>query len=150
VGGEAEKVVNNVDATVDTVRNVVQSVRGTLNSADRAVKNIETITDPIAENSQELVSQVLSSLANLDGTLRQVETFGAALNNSNGTIRRLLDDDDIYWQIRRTIENIEMATAKIRPILDDARVFSDKIARDPRQLGVKGAFDRRGSGLGLK
>ncbi|WP_182867067.1 MlaD family protein [Rhodopirellula sp. JC639] len=143
VGVAAEKTVQNVDQTIDTVRNTIES-------AERAIVNVETITKPIAENSDELVDQVLVNLRNLDRTLRQVETFSAALNSSDGTIRRLLEDDDIYWNIRRTIENVEMATAKIRPILDDVRVFSDKIARDPRQLGVKGALDKRGSGLGLK
>ncbi|MCS7468069.1 MlaD family protein [Stieleria sp. ICT_E10.1] len=143
VGVAAEKTVQNVDQTIDTVRNTIES-------AERAIVNVETITKPIAANSDELVDQVLINLKNLDRTLRQVETFGVALNNSNGTVRRLLEDDDIYWQVRRTIENVELATAKIRPILDDVRIFSDKIARDPRQLGVKGALDKRGSGLGLK
>ncbi|QEF96997.1 mce related protein [Stieleria maiorica] len=143
VGVAAEKTVQNVDQTIDSVREAIESAQGT-------IENLEKITDPIAANSDQLVVQVLKSLANLDRTLVQVEAFGAGLNNSNGTIRRLLDDEDIYWQLRRTIENVEMATAKIRPILDDVRVFSDKIARDPRQLGVKGALDKRGSGLGLK
>ncbi|QDV86582.1 MlaD family protein [Stieleria sp.] len=143
VGVAAEKTVQNVDQTIDSVRDAIESAQG-------AIENIETITDPIAENSDQLVVQVLKSLANLDRTLLEVERFGVGLNNSNGTIRRLLDDEDIYWQIRRTIENVELATAKIRPILDDVRIFSDKIARDPRQLGVKGALDKRGSGLGLK
>ena len=143
VGVAAEKTVQNVDQTIDTVRNTIES-------AERAIVNVETITKPIADNSDELVDQVLINLKNLDRTLRQVETFSAALNSSDGTVRRLLEDDDIYWNIRRTIENVELATAKIRPILDDVRIFSDKIARDPRQLGVKGALDKRGSGLGLK
>ena len=150
VGDTADKMVQNIDQTVDTVRDTVQSAKRSFSSAEQAIENIETITTPLAENSDEIVAQVMTSLSNLDKTLRQVETFGAALNNSNGTVRRLLDDDDIYWQVRRTMENIEQATAKIRPILDDARIFSDKIARDPRQLGVKGALDRRPSGLGLK
>jgi phospholipid/cholesterol/gamma-HCH transport system substrate-binding protein len=150
VGVAAEKTVQNVDRTVDTVRETVQSAERGFASAERAVNNIEKITEPIAENSEVLVDQVLTSLANLDRTLRQVETFGAKLNNSDGTVRRLLEDDEIYWQVRRTIENVEMATAKLRPILDDVRIFSDKIARDPRSLGVRGALDRRPSGLGLK
>lgn len=150
VGTAAVKTVKNVDQTIDTVRETVQSAQRSFGSAERAIGNIETITTPIAENSDELVAQVMSNLRNLDKTLRQVETFGASLNNSNGTVRRLLEDDDIYWQVRRTIENVELATAKLRPILDDVRIFSDKIARDPRQLGVKGALDKRSTGLGLK
>lgn len=150
VGVAAEKTVNNVDQTIDTVRETVQSAQRSFQSAEQAIANVEQITKPIAENSDQIVDQVMVSMRNLDRTLRQVETFGAALNNSNGTVRRLLEDDDVYWNIRRTIENVEQATAKLRPILDDVRIFSDKIARDPRQLGVKGAISNRSTGLGLK
>ena len=150
VGVAAEKTVTNVDKTVDAVRETVVSAKRSFASAERTVENIETITKPVAANIDEIVEQTTLSLIGLRRTLGQVESFTASVNNSNGTVRRLLDDDDIYWQLRRTIENVEMATAQIRPILDDARIFSDKISRDPRQLGVKGALDRRGSGLGLK
>ena len=80
----------------------------------------------------------------------QVTQFMSALNNQNSTVRRFLEDEDLYWEIRRTVENIEQASARMRPILDDVRIFTDKIARDPRQLGVKGALNNRPSGLGLK
>ncbi|KAA5544303.1 MCE family protein [Roseiconus nitratireducens] len=150
VGAEAEKTVQNVDRTVDTVRDTVESAQRSFLSAERSIANIEKITEPIAENSENLVRQALVSLANLDRTLRQIETFGEVLNNSDGTVRRLLEDEDLYWQIRRTVENVEQASAKIRPILDDVRVFSDKIARDPRELGIRGALSKRPSGLGLK
>jgi phospholipid/cholesterol/gamma-HCH transport system substrate-binding protein len=143
VGAAAEKTVQNVDRTVD-------SIRDTVRSADNTIQNLEQITQPIAENSEALVQKVLKSLDDIDRTLIQVETFGTALNNSNGTLRRLLEDDDLYFEVRRTVENIEQATARLRPILDDVRIFSDKIARDPRQLGVRGALDKRPSGVGLK
>ena len=80
----------------------------------------------------------------------EVNSFAAAFNNESGTVKRLLEDEDLYWQIRRTVENVEQATARVRPILDDVRIFTDKIARDPRQLGVKGALSSRPNGLGLK
>ena len=80
----------------------------------------------------------------------QVESFGETLNNSDGTLKQLLNDDELYWRIRRTVENIEEASARVRPILDDVRIFSDKIARDPRQLGVRGAISQRPSGAGVK
>jgi len=143
VGAAAEKTVQNVDRTVD-------SIRDTVRSADNTVQNLERITDPIAANSEVLVEKLLKSLDDIDRTLIQVETFGTALNSSDGTLRRLLEDDDLYFEIRRTVENIEQASARLRPILDDVRVFSDKIARDPRQLGVRGALDKRPSGAGLK
>jgi phospholipid/cholesterol/gamma-HCH transport system substrate-binding protein len=48
------------------------------------------------------------------------------------------------------LANTEEITSRIKPILDDLRIFSDKIARDPRQLGLKGALDHRPIGVGAK
>ena len=136
VGEQFEKVG---EAAVDTVH-----------SAQKTVKNVEQFTEPLATHGDELVNQVLTTMARLDSTLTEVDEFGKALNNKDGSVRLLLDDQEMYWKIRRTVENIESATARIRPILDDVRVFTDKVARDPRQLGVRGAISKRPSGLGLK
>jgi phosphoglycerate-specific signal transduction histidine kinase len=62
----------------------------------------------------------------------------------------LIEDDQLYIQLVQTLENVENLTARLQPIVQDVRIFSDKIARDPRQLGVRGALDARGSGLGIK
>lgn len=143
VGVQFEKVG---EAAVDTVK----GARSTVESAQKAVQNIERFTDPLANNSEAIVQQVMQSLTRLDSTLAEVNSFAAAINNNNGTVKRLLEDEDLYWQIRRTVENVEQATARVRPILDDVRIFTDKIARDPRQLGVKGALSSRPNGMGLK
>ncbi|TWU04362.1 MlaD family protein [Stieleria varia] len=150
VGMTAERTVDNVDGAVDEIRVAVQGAKRTLDSAEGAIKNIERISEPVAENADQLVAQLMQNLANLDTTLVEARRFGATLNNSEGTVSRLLNDDEIYWQLRRIVSNVEDASAKIRPILDDARIFSDKIARDPRALGVRGALDKRPSGMGLK
>lgn len=134
------------EAAVETVK----GVRSTVDSAQRAVQNIEEFTDPLAANGDAIVQQVMQTLSKLDTTLTEVNRFAATLNNEGGTVKRLLEDEEMYWQIRRTVENIEQATARVRPILDDVRIFTDKVARDPRQLGVKGALSNRPSGLGLK
>ncbi len=161
---EAKPIVDNLNKTVDSARETVQGAGKTLDtiddtfrtagrtfqSAERTIKNVERISEPLAQNADQIVAQVMQSLRSVDRALAQVESFGSSLNNSNGTVKRLLEDDEIYWQIRRTIENVEQASARIKPILDDARIFSDKIARDPRQLGIRGAVTRRPSGMGLK
>ncbi|MBB3208787.1 hypothetical protein FHS27_004620 [Rhodopirellula rubra] len=140
VGSVAEQALNELKTTAGD----------TLESFQATAKNVEAITEPIGRRSEELVEQVLRSLANVDNALIQIDTFGQTLNSSDGTIKRLLEDDELYYEIRRTVENIEAATARVRPILDDVRVFTDKIARDPRQLGVRGALGKRPTGAGLK
>lgn len=150
VGAQFERVGVVAEETVNTAKATVEGAQGVINNAEKTFSNLDKFTEPLAERGDELVTQVMQTLASLDRSLAQVEQFGASLNNSNGTVKRLLEDDELYYQVRRTIENIEIATARIRPIMDDVRVFTDKIARDPRELGVRGALTRRPSGSGLK
>jgi phospholipid/cholesterol/gamma-HCH transport system substrate-binding protein len=149
-GTQFEKVGVAAEGTVKSASEIVENAKGTVDSVGRTARNLEQFTEPLAERGDELVAQVLRSLTSLEGALVQVETFGKTLNTSEGSLKRFLEDEELYLQVRRTVDNIEQATAKIRPILDDVRIFSDKIARDPRELGVRGAITKRPSGTGYK
>ena len=158
------EVLNEAQLTLDSTRRTFESFErvgeqfekvgvaavDTVNSAHQTVKNIEQFTEPLAQHSDELVNQVMGTMSRLESTLAEVDEFGKVLNNKDGSVRLLLEDKEMYWKIRRTVENIESATARVRPILDDVRIFTDKVARDPRQLGVRGALSKRPSGMGLK
>jgi len=154
---EAEQALVNTKTTMKQFERVgtaaeeaVGNAGETFNSLNRTLVNIEKFTDPLGERGEELIEQVLNSFANLDRTLQQITQFGESVNNSDGSLRRLIEDDDLYFQVKRTLGNIENATVRIRPILDDVRIFTDKLARDPSQIGVKGALSARPTGLGLK
>jgi len=154
---EAEEAITATKSTMNQFEKVgvaaeqaVMTAGETFSSLDRTIVNVEKFTEPLGERSEEMIEQVLRSLANLDNALVQVSAFGDLVNNSDGTLRKLIEDDEIYNQVKRTIGNVENASVRIRPILDDVRVFTDKLARDPRELGVKGALSQRPSGMGLK
>lgn len=147
VGVAAEETVNVAKRAVE---NTEKSLGNTVRNAEQTFANLDQFTKPLADRGDELVTQALTTLSRLDKTLKEVESFSRTLNNSNGSLKRFLEDDELYYQVRRTIENIEEATSRVRPILDDVRIFSDKIARDPRQLGVRGAITKRPNSMGLK
>lgn len=122
-------------------------------AGDRAALNLENLqnfTKPLGERGPQLVDNLDGSLANVNELLEQLVTFTDNLNSREGSLGRLLNDPALYLKLERTIGNAEDITARIKPILDDVRIFSDKIARDPRQLGLKGALDRRPVGTGNK
>lgn len=147
---DAEQSIAKIRSAVDGIGGIGESARRAVEAVERTAGNIEQFTQPFAENSDQLVASIQKTLEDLDATILQVSTFGEQLNRGDGTLRKLIEDDELYWQVKRVLNNVELATVKIRPILDDARVLSDKLARDPRQLGIKGALDRRPSGMGLK
>ena len=153
----AKTTVDKANGTLDTVKSTVQgagktlnTIEGTFQSAERTIKNVERFSEPLAQRSDEIVGQVINSLRSIDRALAEIETVGRTINSDNGSVQRLLKDEELYWHLRRTIENVEQASSRIRPILDDVRIFTDKVARDPRQLGVRGAITRRPNGAGLK
>jgi len=77
-------------------------------------------------------------------------TFTEAINSGEGTLGKLVYDPAMYEELSDTVGTVQELIKKLRPIISDVRIFTDKIARDPRILGAKGALDRRPSGMGVK
>jgi len=146
----AQGTLNSANETLDSFERAGNQLERVGVIAEEAVGNLKDITSPFADQSDQFAERILQTLTRLEGTLVEVETFSRSLNRNEGSLRRLLDDDELYWQIRRTVDNIEQASVRVRPILDDVRIFSDKIARDPRELGIRGAIGKRPSGAGIK
>jgi phospholipid/cholesterol/gamma-HCH transport system substrate-binding protein len=104
------------------------------------LKNLEGFTQPLGERGDELISKVDRGFERLDVLLAEFAELGKALNNPNGSLGQLLNKPDLYQHINQAAENIDYLTRELRPILRDARVFTDKIARHPEELGVRGAL----------
>jgi phospholipid/cholesterol/gamma-HCH transport system substrate-binding protein len=152
-----ETFSNSLEGIGKDFEGIGLSVKEAVANANRAIENIAEITEPVKQNSEVLVERATTLLANLDVLSTDLRRFATRLNNGNGTIKQLIDDDRLYFQAIETMRNIETASANVRqiasrlqPIVDDVRVFADKVARDPGQLGVRGALSGRSLGTGLK
>lgn len=118
--------------------------------AERNLDNLEKFTKPLSERGPALVDDISGSLSNINSLTEQLDELARGFSERNGTIGRLLRDDTIYDRLDRTLANVEEISFRLRPIMEDVRIFTDKIARDPRQLGLKGALDKRPLGTGVK
>lgn len=134
-----------------------ETVREAVENAGVAIENIAEITEPVSQNSEQLVNNAVQALDNLNALSKDLKKFTNKINNSNGTINQLVENDQLYFTVLnavRSIEassgNIQVLTQKLQPIVADARIFTDKLARDPGQLGVRGVLSNRPQGIGLK
>lgn len=137
----------------DTMRQMRQSFEGfekIVSRADRNLENLEKFTAPLGERGPAIAQNIENSIKNVDALFLQLVEFGERLNAREGTLGRLLDDEEIYDRLARTVLNAEDLTRRIRPVIDNLTVASDKIARDPGILGVRGALDKRPVGQGNK
>jgi len=147
---EAELTLASTRDTLDSFQRLGSQFERVGASAERNLANLENFTQPFGDRGEELALKVERTIDNVDALVLELGTFSSGLSSSEGSLGLLMNDQELYLKLNRAATNIEDATRRMRPILDDVRVFTDKVARDPRQLGVKGALDQRPSGAGLK
>jgi phospholipid/cholesterol/gamma-HCH transport system substrate-binding protein len=121
-------------------RVVVGRINESMDSVDRSLGNVEEFTSILGKQGGDAIVRLNGSVDKLDRLMSEVLVFSESLNNSKGTIGQLVHNPELYHSVNRAVKNIEELTQQLRPIVSDARVFSDKIARHPEVLGVRGAI----------
>jgi phospholipid/cholesterol/gamma-HCH transport system substrate-binding protein len=142
VQARIKETVERMPVVLDEARTTIAGLRGVMDSLDRNLRNLENFTEPFGENAQARIARVDHAIEKLDNLVTQLEFFGRHLNSDRSTLGRLAREPDVYERLRSAVENIDEMTHQLEPILRDARVFTDKIARHPEQLGVRGVLQR--------
>ncbi len=145
-----EEFSTNIQGVGEEFVGIGDSAQEVLQNANTALKHIGEFTEPLAKNADALVGDAGQMIKDLDALLVDLRQFSQRLNSGNGTVAKLLEDDQLYFEFIQTIKNVRTLTQRLQPIADDVRIFTDKIARDPGQLGVRGALQGRPIGAGLK
>lgn len=128
--------------TLRQLQQSLQSIQTTTALADENLKNLQGFTRPLSEQGGEMVRHANSSIRELDELLGQVSRFTTGLNSSQGTLGQLINSPELYQQLAEAAANVNELTRRMAPILNDVRTFTDRIARHPEVLGVRGAIDR--------
>lgn len=142
------------------VRDLVDDTRKTINlfgdipdGVNANLENMEAFTSALKDRGPEILKQTDESLKNVDKFIAEVRVFTKSFSNldeSNGTISKLLNDSEMYDTALETVKKLRDVSTKIEPMINDLRMFADSIARDPGVVGVRGALDRRPSKTGAK
>lgn len=147
------EIFDELRVTVRDTRETINSFREISGSARSNLANFEKFTESLRDNGPEILEQVNSSVARIDEVIDEVKGFVQSLSKfrtGEGTLGRLLNDPELYNHVSAAAENIRRVTEQLQPLVQDLRMFGDTIARDPGQLGVRGALDRRAPGTGYK
>jgi phospholipid/cholesterol/gamma-HCH transport system substrate-binding protein len=139
---------------VQDTREAVTSLQETSETANINLQNLRPVTETLESEGPEILRKVNRSLDNVDGLFEQIGKASASLKklqSSEGTIGKLLNDPELYQTALETMQNVRDLSIKLEPMLNDLRMFADSIARDPGQLGVRGAVrNRDAKGTGYK
>jgi phospholipid/cholesterol/gamma-HCH transport system substrate-binding protein len=145
---EMPQLVSEARVTVGEARVAFNRFGEASETFRRNMNNLEGITQPLGERGEAIVTNLERSMSSIDELFANVNSFTTALNNSEGTIGRLVQDPDLYLRLERAAANVEEITRRVMPIVDDARIAVDKVARDPGgSIGVRSILDRSNPGL---
>lgn len=144
-----KEALDRIPTLVDDIRATLNETNQTIAAARGNLENLRSFTDSLSERGPVIVQRLDGSLQKLDQLMSELETFGRNLNQEDGTLGRLIRDPDLYEKLDRTMGNVQQLTQDLRPIISDMRVFSDKIARHPETLGVRGALERNAGTKGV-
>lgn len=131
---------------VNDTRQAIQAVKLTVHRVDRNMQHIDAAMQPIAKNSEPMARRLNNTLANLESLTGELAAFSKLLRTRDGSMQRLVSDPSLYRNLNATAASLAVFLKNAEPVLADLRVFSDKIARHPELIGVRGAI-RGSSGI---
>ncbi len=113
LAGQLKRTLQDIPAFVDETRQTMAAARTTMDDfrqmSDKAKTNLdhlEKFTKPLGESGPDLVANVTESTRNLNELLEQFVAFSEALNSGQGTLGKLVHDDEVYQQIQRVVGNV--------------------------------------------
>jgi len=139
---EAPKVVKDAGETLRQMKHTFQTMDKTVRRVNVSLGNIESFAQRLDEQGGTMIDRLDQSSKTLELLMGELLTLTTALNSQEGTLGRLVRDPELYENLNDAVSNLEDLTRRLRPVVDNARVFSDKIARHPEILGVRGALQQ--------
>lgn len=147
-----KRSISDLPEVLTDAREAIGGLKTALAGVDRNLANLEGFTRPLGERGNALVANLEGTLSKLDKVMSDISGFSEGLNNSEGSLGMLMNNPDVYQQLNEAATRINNLTKQLQPILNDTRVFTDKLARH----GLNGALKkdtgtkRTGSELGLE
>jgi phospholipid/cholesterol/gamma-HCH transport system substrate-binding protein len=133
--------LNELPDAVRDMRSTMNQFSVVLQSAEKNFKNLEGFTEPLGQKGTDITSALLRAIDGLDRMATDFNSVTQALGNRNGTIGQLLNDDTAYKNFNNLMINANIVLGDVRdiafrlkPVINDARIFMDKIATEPGRI----------------
>jgi phospholipid/cholesterol/gamma-HCH transport system substrate-binding protein len=141
-----KQVLDEVPQVLNDFSNMIAGLGRVADEAEQNLIFLQGLTKPLGAQGEELVSTLQRSLSRLDNVLAEIDGFSRTIGDSQGSLGQFINNPDLYQRLNNAAGNLEEITYRLQPVVDDARVISDKLARNPGRI-LRGAIGRQQSGL---
>ena len=146
---EGKTLMKNINTISGDVATLLGRVDRTITKVDGNLDNITSFTEALGSDGPQFLESMAGIAKEFEVAAAQLTDFTKALNNPDSSLGQLINDPEFFRSINNTVKNaeqtaknIERITVQLQPILKDVNVMSDKLARDPWSLGLKGLLDK--------
>jgi phospholipid/cholesterol/gamma-HCH transport system substrate-binding protein len=137
--------LNELPDAVRDMRATMNQFRVVLQSAEKNFRNLEGFTEPLGQKGTDITTSLLRAVNGLDRLVTDFGPLTQALGNRESTIGKLLYDRQAYDNFNMLMSNanklifdFDDVAFRLKPAINDARIFLDKIAREPGRLVTGG------------
>jgi phospholipid/cholesterol/gamma-HCH transport system substrate-binding protein len=132
--------VKSLPKMIDDMNKTNRDMKDAIDMARSHLERLDEFTNTLRSEGPDTLVHIHQMAKGLDDLTKQLNNFGDALNGDKGSLGQLLHNPALYENLNGAACNVKDLTVQLQPIIHDARVFSDKIARHPETLGVRGAI----------
>ncbi len=137
---QLEAISKDTSDLLKDSRATVKQLSETLKRADDALADLQKTMKPFGEKGPGVFKNLDESSENLNKTLKDLRELIQVVARGDGTVQRLLSDPALYNNINDSAIMVTKILPRIDRVMRDMEIFSDKLARHPELLGVRGAI----------
>jgi phospholipid/cholesterol/gamma-HCH transport system substrate-binding protein len=137
--------LNELPEAIREMRVTMEQFRVVLESANKNFQNLEGFTEPLGQRGEEIANSIVDAVDGLDRLVEDFTVLSQALNSREGTLGQLIHNRQLYENLNRLVHNANQVIVQVndlafrlRPVVENAKVFTDKIAREPGRLVTGG------------
>jgi phospholipid/cholesterol/gamma-HCH transport system substrate-binding protein len=133
---DVEQFLSNMSAIRDDVKEVIKPMGDLLKAVDP--KKVEGMVDHLEKFSGQLpgiASDSKETIQKAKEAFSRIEEIGDKVNRGEGTLGKLISDDSIYQEAKKTVETARVAMDQVKGPVETLKSVSEKIERGEGTLG---------------
>jgi phospholipid/cholesterol/gamma-HCH transport system substrate-binding protein len=139
--------LNELPDAIHEIRVTLHDLRDILASAEKNLNNLEPFTEGLGEKGDVIADKILEAVTGINQLVRDFDALTRAINNREGSLGHLIHDpttaqnlNTLMCNVNKVVAQIHDLTLRLRPVVDNARIFTDKVATEPGRL-INGAVN---------
>jgi phospholipid/cholesterol/gamma-HCH transport system substrate-binding protein len=108
-------------------KSAIERMVATIEMTEKTLRKFSEAS-PGKEAPADQIAKAMSDISEITGLMKSVV---GRIESGEGSLGALMNDRQLYDRLNHAARNIDEVTQRLKPIVDDARVISDKMARHP-------------------